>query len=671
MYQHSRNTSRKTTAVPDLMSKAVGFHQSGALAKAEKLYKRILKTEPGNADALHLSGLVAHQLGRHPRAIQLINRAIRQNGAQSTFHTNLANIFNQLGKCGEAEAACRRALALNADDADAYNALGQALAAQGRPGDAVDAYQSAVRLNPAHITARINLASQQAGTGDMAAAVVSLEAVLAEAPSHPLAMSNLATILRSLGRLDEAEGYCRKAIALDPDFAKAIHGLGMIQSTRGQLTAAAGNFERAYELTGDTGETLLNLATVYAAQSKFDEAIALFEETLTDNPNSTKAYFNMGVCYSEKGDMVSAVACFHRALEFDPRNIEAYYSLGTSGKDVLSPDHLQNLALLSGAPNLTPEEQVKVEFALAAQAERQGATGPAFSFYLKGNDIRRRTLAARGQKFMPEIYERTAENIETLFTPAYFAGKADQGIDSERPVFIVGMPRSGTTLAEKIASSHGQAAGAGERSDILLYVENLVRVAGEGALFPDVVDKQPSEDLQQFAGEYLSRLNEVDSEAPRIIDKMPANFMYLGLIAIMFPQAKIIHCKRDPRDTGLSCFFQNFVHDHPWSCDLGDIGVYYRTYERVMAHWQKVLPIPILDLHYEDVVRNQEAASRKMIDFLGLAWDPRCLDFHRTEGAVRTASKWQVRQPIYTKSVGRWKEYEPYLAPLLQALAAE
>jgi len=229
------------------------------------------------------------------------------------------------------------------------------------------------------------------------------------------------------------------------------------------------------------------------------------------------------------------------------------------------------------------------------------------------------------------------------------------------------MPRSGTTLVEKIAASHRNVYGAGERDAIPKVVQNLEREANKKCEFPELIGNLSKNQSIKLANSDLEMLQDL-SGAQRVIDKMPLNYLYLGLIALLYPRAKIIDCQREPRDIAISCYFQNFSNIQPWSCDLTHIGVYFNMYRRIMAHWQKVLPLPILKLRYEDLVNNLEGKSRDIIDFIGLDWDEECLKFFSSPGEVRTASKWQVREPIYKSSVGRWKTFKHYLAPFNAAL---
>ena len=259
-------------------------------------------------------------------------------------------------------------------------------------------------------------------------------------------------------------------------------------------------------------------------------------------------------------------------------------------------------------------------------------------------------------------------SLMAAFSGAFFERAAGLGSGSDRPVFIVGMPRSGTTLVEQIISSHPRAAGAGELPDIPWLIQRLPAELGSGAGYPGCVEALDRESVQRLAGSYLDRLGLVSATTDRVTDKLPMNYMHLGLIAVLFPNAVIVHCKRDPMDTCLSCYFQNFSRDLGFCFDLEDLGFYYRHYETLMAFWAEVLPLCIHDVAYEDLVKNPEDVSRGLIEACGLEWDPRCLSPHKNRRPVKTASSWQVRQPLYKTSVARWKRYEKHLGPLKSSL---
>jgi len=250
------------------------------------------------------------------------------------------------------------------------------------------------------------------------------------------------------------------------------------------------------------------------------------------------------------------------------------------------------------------------------------------------------------------------------FQPIFFAARQDFGDRSAQPVFIIGLPRSGTTLVERIAMSHSQVASVGEVDDI----ENLSHDFSDGDDFPKNVRNLTQDQSMDMARSYLRLLQEKSDRSLYVINKLPQNFFFAGLIHLLFPRAKIIHSVRDVRDSGLSCYFQNFEQPHPWSCDLAHLGHYINAYQDLIEHWRAVLPVPMLDVVYEDLVADLESHSRAIIDFLDLDWEPECLDFHTYKGAVKTASKWQVRKPVHNRSVGRWRDVEAQLAPMLDIL---
>lgn len=621
--------------VQDLLARAMDHHQKGELPQAEKYYKRALKAAPDHPDALHLSGLVAHQLGRHPRAIKLISKAIKKDRNQKVFYTNLSIIHNQLCNWEDAFAAASSALELDEADGEAWGNLAQALTGLGQIDQALSAMDRSLALTPDNIQL----------------------------------LCNQATLLVAKERHKQAEAACRRALALQPGLPKALHTLGLIQATCGDFDSAIENFERAHQGDPLNGQTITNLANLYSAKSRFDDAIALFHNVLRINPDAVGVHYNLGVCQSEKGAMDEALASFRRAVEIDPHHVDSQYALATSGKVRLPPEQLIFLAELAQSADISLENKGKLNFALGMQADQQKLSAPAITFYNTGNACRRAHLESKNQGFNPRNHARIAQQIYEVFQQSFFETRQGWGNATDKPVFVVGMPRSGTSLVEKILDSHPDVFGAGERPNILAMVQELKKELGGGLEFPQGIADLGPEEIASLAQEDLRSLNKMEDSAARVVDKLPINFMYLGLISLLYPGARVIHCKRDPRDTALSCYFQNFVHSHAWSCDLAHIGVYYKNYMNVMAHWSRVLPLPILDINYEDVVQDQERKSREMIEFLGLDWDPNCLDFHVSDGAVRTASKWQVRQPIYTRSIARWRDYDDFLSPFIQEIS--
>ena len=306
------------------------------------------------------------------------------------------------------------------------------------------------------------------------------------------------------------------------------------------------------------------------------------------------------------------------------------------------------------------EERVIAGFALGKSLDDADRFDAAFAAFERANETYREMRAAMGERFDAEALNRQVNETIAAYTPAYFASVATWATPSELPVFIVGMPRSGTSLVEQIAASHSQVFGAGELKDI-----------GKLALELGASNRNwQCTDVRRLADRHLEGLRVLGRGADRVIDKLPDNVFQLGLIATLFPSARVIFCHRDPRDIALSCFFQKFSAGQlMFSYDLADCGNRYRETARLMAHWHRVLPLRMLDITYEALVADLEGESRRLIAFLGLEWEPACLDFHHTQRTVMTASSWQVRQPLYARSVGRWRRYEQHLDPLFAALA--
>jgi hypothetical protein len=307
-------------------------------------------------------------------------------------------------------------------------------------------------------------------------------------------------------------------------------------------------------------------------------------------------------------------------------------------------------------PQMPVRDRAALGFVLGKMLDEADRFDEAFARYARANSLVLQMRHAAGERYDSDLFARRVDDSITMFTPDFFTRTRDWGEPSDLPVFIVGMPRSGTSLVEQIASSHPDVFGAGELRDI----SNIAASLG--------VTQYHAGPIRDAARKQLDRLRVQGGSALRVIDKMPANVEHLGLIAALFPSARIILCRRDPRDTCLSCFFQQFSTGNLFSFDLTQCGRHHVHTDRLIAHWLKALPLPMLQMRYEDLVADLEGESRRLMSFLGLPWNPACLDFHRTERTVQTSSAWQVRQPIYTRSVGRWRNYQRHLAPLLEAL---
>ena len=354
-----------------------------------------------------------------------------------------------------------------------------------------------------------------------------------------------------------------------------------------------------------------------------------------------------------------------------PNDSQALYflsELAAAGAYQFPEEEQGRLRELAARPDLPIDDSCRLHFALAQLLDRSGAYDEAFAHFRRANDLRKEVDRRCGNVHDPAAQAVYTDRQLAWFTPEYFQRVRGFGSESELPVFVVGMMRSGTSLAEQIIASHPRVHGAGELRDISHLVGTLAQRLGGVSEYPHCLAQLDAAMTRALADEYLQRLRELGGNAIQVVDKFPTNFLYLGLIATLFPRARIIHCRRDPVDTCLSCYFQNFGEPLPFKLDLAHLGHYYREYERLMAHWVRVSPVPIFELCYEELTADQEAVSRRLLAFCGLDWDEQCLRFNETARAVQTASALQVRRPMYRTSVGRSRHYAAHLQPLLQAL---
>ncbi len=423
---------------------------------------------------------------------------------------------------------------------------------------------------------------------------------------------------------------------------------------------AAAASQTAIELGGESTARLCTLGHARLEAGDVGEAGRAFARALERAPDSPAALTGLGRIASEAGDFDDAERRYRAAIDTEPASGEAWARLGEAQRLSAETD-LPRIEAILADPAVPAEVAQGLHFAAATVLDKAGRHDDAFGHYRAGND----------QITIRRTFDRTvfdadiAATIET-FTPGLVARFEGAGSASKVPVFILGMPRSGTTLAEQITASHPDVFGAGECHFLPDSAETLQAGTGTAAA-PQAVDAADGGLIAQAAKAHLKALTRLAPDAARVADKMPSNFRLLGLIPILFPDAAIVHCVRNPVDTCLSCYFQNFTHQ-PWSRDLADIAAFYRGYRRLMDHWAALFPGRILDLRYEDMVGDKDREARRLVAHLGLEWQGGVEDFHKSGRAIRTASLWQARQPVYTTSVARWKRYEKHLGPLIEAL---
>jgi tetratricopeptide (TPR) repeat protein len=487
-----------------------------------------------------------------------------------------------------------------------------------------------------------------------AEAVNYLEDLVALKPRDASALNNLGAALSKVGRYPEAKVHFRKAIAREPGHRDAHGNLGAIYLACGQFFEAEHSLRRAIEASPadverrcDLGRTLVNLGRLREAQAQFERVLKVASL-------HSEALVGMGLIARMEGHFDKAGALFERALEANPNSPAACAAQAGIGRMTASQVSWLERAEKIAAGGIAPAEEATVRFAIGKYYDDVRNFERAFNNFERANEL----LKTLADKYLPDVATRFADDLIRVYTRESLVSAAGGTANSMKPVFVVGMMRSGTSLVEQIIASHPAAAGAGELSfwnDAVRKHDALIRrePLGEGL-------------RKELAEGYLSALARHSVDALRVVDKAPINSDYLGVIHSVFPNARIIYMRRDPIDTCLSCYFQPFSAALNFTMDLSDLAHYYREHQRLMAHWRAVLPAgAILDVPYAELVADQEGWTRKILDFIGLDWDQRCLDFHSTTRPVVTASYWQVRQRIYNDSVQRWRHYRKFIGPLL------
>jgi tetratricopeptide (TPR) repeat protein len=490
--------------------------------------------------------------------------------------------------------------------------------------------------------------------GAYAEAIAFYQELIRLNPRHATALNNLGSAFYRLGRYKEAEAYFYQAIRINPDFPDAHSNIGNMLLGKGQYINAEIFLRRALELSPRFVDARINLGLTLSFSGRLREAESHFEKALKHEPRNVDALFGMSLIAKTEGNFDQAGAMLSRALRISPRMPKALASQAGMRKMTYSDSAWLESAKEVAASGIPPLDESELRFAIGKYYDDIEDFKRAFQNYKRANDI----LKPIAESFDRDAYQRFVDIMIHVYTPGVLA-RVDGGASaSMKPVFVIGMPRSGTSLTEQIISSHPSAKGAGELEFWTHAVHEQRAAIKEGPLGESTRNK--------LAEDYLRVLGAKSGEALRVVDKAPVNSDYLGVIHSVFPNARIIYMQRDPIDSCLSCYFQNFVLSLNFKMDLSDLADYYRQHQRLMAHWRAVLPPgTILDVPYEELVADQEGWTRKILDFLGLEWDKQVLDFHNTKRAVVTASFWQVRQKIYKNSVRRWHNYEKFIGPLL------
>jgi len=637
----------------------IGLYDQGRLPDAISFGATLSVRYPRDASLDNVLGVVNARMGQLDAALRHYNQALTKRPGYAEAYNNRGNLLNRLGQRDEAIASFKAALNETPAYAEAHNNLGSALHDTGRVEEAISSYTEALKVKPNYAEAHNNLGNALMVKGKSDEALASFSRALQCNPGLPQAYNNIGNALRATGRYDEAIQNFRKAIQIWPEYAQAYLALGSTFNEQGLHRQAIDNIKKALQLNPRSAATHNDLGNALSDMGLHEEAVASYQSALDIDPDFAEVYSNLGNALCEFGDYDKAIASYERALQIKPEFAEAHNNLSKNKKYTRDDPQLQQMLERVASENITDSELMYLSFALGKAYEDVDDIDKSFEFLSQGNRLRKKELG----------YDIRSDQEHFALIRSFFDGESfplsvgeSTAGNRKQPIFIVGMPRSGTTLTEQILASHPQVFGAGElqaMGRMLLPVLRKAVATGDR--------KMTAEMLAYLRNTYLDELELLGGDEAFVTDKMPANFKWLGFILTAMPGAKIINLQRDP---AASCWsmFKLLLSGNAYTNDPTDLAKYYHLYSDLMGFWRRKFPNQIYDLNYEALTENQEFETRKLLEYCGLTWSEKCLEFHKTKRRIHTASDNQVRKKMYTGSSEVWRKYEKHLAPMLGEL---
>lgn len=675
------------------------FFTRGRFKQAANVCRQIIKHKPSLPDAHNILGVSLNAMGMGKEGVSSIKRAIKLAPKIASYHANLGEVERTRGNLADGLIALNQAVSLDPKNAQAHNNLGIVRYERKEYEQAIECYNHALAIDPKFPEAYNNLGNSLRMIGDLPGAQSAYQNALAHREAYPEAYNNLGTLLRELRKPEQAEHALRKAIAQNPRYIDAYNNLASIHFGEKKEVEALRLMAEVLKFAPRNPKTLLLTARIQTKRGSYREAEQACRMVLADDPSSCEALTVLGQLMHEMDRYEEAIEVLEKAVQLDPEQAETRNFYGVALKSVGRLDeareqilealklndrmygayaNLNDLvdfstdqdmfnrikSLVEDAEDPDAEYLLPMHFAYAKALDDSGQHEKALEHYIAGGRMKRQQL-----RYVETETFAFFDNIKNTFSADTFANRPFEGNMDDRLVFIVGMPRSGSTLVEQIISSHPNVFGAGEVKYFSKSIHSLRDRFPSLSRYPEIVSELDKGQFALLADRYISGIGASAGDASKITDKLLTNYFFVGLIHLVFPNAKIINTRRDPVDTCLSAFTKLFKDDMPHSYDLTEIGRYYLQYKNLMDHWNSVLPTGVLmTVDYEDVVKDTEKAARELIDFVGLPWDKNCLEFYNSSRPVKTASVAQVRKPIYKTAVERWRKYGPGLQPLIDAL---
>lgn len=645
---------------------AIELINSGQIDKAEALCRAAVARNARDVNMTALLGATLFKAGQRPEAEKYLRLSIELAPNFAKPYSDLGQLLVETRRPDEAADILENAVRLDPAEGDAWFNLGKARAMLGLGPQADAAFEKSFALNPERKALALAAEHQQAGRLEEAEKIY--RDILRANAKNVDALRLLGTLAFKAGRLHEAERLLRRAVSHAPDYAEARLDLGGVLKEQHRLEEAIHSFEKAAELEPGNPQAYFLLASVLAPAARTYDAIEAYRKALAIRPRHAGALIGLGHTLKTVGHQEEAIAAYRDCIRLKPGNGETYWSLANLKTYQLSDADIEameaQIARQDEDEDFNSQSRVNFLFALAKAWEDRGDYQRAWQYYQDGNATQRMQ-----ENYDPVRTEMMNDEIIKAFDREFLNQHAGQGHPSAEPIFIVGLPRSGSTLLEQILASHSMVEGTAELPYAGLVATSLNRNRADGINYPRAIREISGEQLQGLGQDYLERARIHRTEGkPRFIDKMPNNFPAIGFLHLILPRAKIIDARRYPLDSCLSCYRQLFAHGQSFTYDLTDIGEYFLQYQRMMDYWHEVLPGRCLTVQYEDMVTDFDHQVRRLLAYCELPWEENCVRFYQTERPVRTASSEQVRQPVYTRSIHFWRHHEAHLDELKQVL---
>ncbi len=655
-----KKVNESKVSIQKAYKNAADLLEKGKFNLAEQQLSEILKKFPNDPNSLRLSGVSSLEQKRPEIALIPLQKAIKIAPDFIHAHQNLAQAWSQLGELRKAEICYKKCLDLDPSNFSNWKSLGDVLTDQGKEKEADKAYKNAISTDQKYLN--LQKAMSQVQKGNLGEAEKIYREILSDDPNNVDALRLLALLASRTGAIDQAITMLENCLKIAPDYALAWENLAKMyrqKDDHDSLQKAALCFTKATELRPDWAEGWAGLGTMQTRSSQHEEGIKSYKKSIQLKKNQPRVHLSLGHVYKTTGNQQASINSYNEAIKLDEDFGEAYWSLANLKTYQFSSEEIISMEKRLASSNVEEREKVHFLFSLGKAYEDIEEFDKSFKYYKQGNDLNRGRTS-----YDPKAIEALTGRLKSFFTVNKFEEYKNSGNTSKAPIFIVGLPRSGSTLIEQILASHSKVEGTMELPNIMNIARKLGNSTKEKTAYPEIIGTLKSSDLNQLGKSFMEETNFLRSGKPYFIDKMPNNFSHIGLIKMILPNAKVIDARRNPMDTCFSCFKQLFARGQAFTYDLSEIARYYINYVDLMNHWDDVLPGFIFRIQHEDLLENQETLTKDLLKFCELDFEPSTLEFYKTKRAIKTASSEQVRLPINTKGVNQWKKYETYLNEL-------